>query len=91
MPLIVKVVEQNKDLFHNFCNYKTNFLKNFHKVFQKSYRSFHVPRLSNPFNIGIPSALIRQPIYNLSARFLGDKAIESRPTLTRGKGNVSTY
>ena len=91
MPLVVKVVEQNKEFFHNFCNYKTNYLKKFPQNFQKSYRSFHVPRPSTPFNIGIPSALIRRPIYNLSARFLGDKAIESRPTLTRGKGNVSTY
>ena len=91
MPLIVKVVEQNKEFFHTFCNYKTNYLKKFPQIFQKSYRSFHVPRPSTLFNIGIPSALIRRPIYNLSARFLGDKAIESRPTLTRGKGTVSTY
>ena len=91
MPLIVKMVEQNKDLFHKFFNYKTNYLKKFPIMFQKSYRSFHVPRPSTPFNIGIPSALIRRPIYNLSATLLGDKAIESRPTLTRGKGIVSTY
>ena len=44
-----------------------------------------------PFNNGIPSALNRRPIYNLSATFVGDKAIENRPTLIRAKGNVSTY
>ena len=51
-----KVVEQNKYLFHNFCDYKTNYLKNFAQNFQKSYPSFHVPRPSTPFIIGIPSA-----------------------------------
>ena len=30
-------------------------------------------------------------IYKLCATFVGDKAIESRPTLIRVKGNVSTY
>ena len=45
----------------------------------------------HPFNIGIPSALNRRPMYNLYARFVGDKAIESRSTLIRGKGDVSTY
>ena len=41
--------------------------------------------------IGIPSAVNRRPMYNLFATFVGDKAIESRPTLIMGKGNVSTY
>ena len=91
IPLSVKVVEQNKNLFHNFCEYKTNYLKTFPQNFQKSYRSFHVARPSTRFTIGIPSALNRRPMYNLSATFVGDKAIESRPTLIRVKGNVSTY
>ena len=59
--------------------------------FYKRYTSFHVPRPSTPFNIWIPSALNRRPMYNLYATFVGDKAIESRPTMIRGKGNVSTY
>ena len=85
------MVEQNKYLFHDVCDYKSNYLKKFPQNFLKSYRSFHVPRPSTPFNIGIPGALNRRPMYNLSATFVGDKAIESRPTLIRGKGNVSTY
>ena len=85
------MVEQNKYLFHNFCDYKTNYLKNIPQKFPKSYRSFHVARPSTPLNIGIPSALNRRPMYNLSATFVGDKTIESRPTLIRVKGNVSTY
>ena len=89
--MIVKVVEQNKYLFHNFCDYKTNYLKKFSQNFPKSYRSFHVARPSTPFNIGIPSALNRRPMYKLSATFVGDKAVESRPTLIRVTGKVSTY
>ena len=54
------MVEQNKNLFHNFCDYKTNYLKKFPQSFQKSYRSFHVARPSTPFTIGIPSALNRR-------------------------------
>ena len=91
MPLIVKVVEQNKYLFHNFCDYKTNYLKIFPQKFQKSYMSFQVARPSTPFNFGFPSALNCGPMYNLSATFVGDRAIETRPTLIRGKGNVCTY
>ena len=67
------MVEQNFDLFHNFCDYKTNYLKTVPQIFQKSYTSFHVPRPSTPFNFGIPSALNRRPMYNLSATFVGDK------------------
>ena len=85
------MVEQNKYLFHKFCDYKINYLKKLPQSFMNGYTSFHVPRLSSPFNIGIPSALNRRPMYNLYATFVGDKAIESRPTLMRGKGNVSIY
>ena len=85
------MVEQNKDLFHIFCDYKINYLKKFPQSFKNGYTIFHVPRPSSPFNIGIPSALNHRPMYNLYATIVGDKAIESRPTLMRGKGNVSTY
>ena len=85
------MVEQNKYLFHNFCDYKTNYLKNFPQTFKNGYTIFHVPHPSTPFIIGIPSALNRRPINNLYAAFVGDKVIESRQTLTMGKGNVSTY
>ena len=84
-------VEQNKYLFHNFCDYKTNYLKKFPQNVKNGYTSSHVPHPSSPFNIGITSALNRRPMYNLSATFVGDKAIEGRPTLIMGKGNVSTY
>ena len=40
MPLIVKVVKQNKDFFHNFFTNKTNFLKNFHKILKKATGAF---------------------------------------------------
>ena len=85
------MVEQNEYLFHSFCDYKTNYLKKFPQSFKNGYTIFHVPRPSTPFNIGIPSALNRRPMYNLYATFVGDKAIESRPTFIRGKGNVFTY
>ena len=50
------MVEQNKYLFYNFCDYKTTYLKKFAQSFQKSYTSFQVPRPSTPFIIGIPNA-----------------------------------
>ena len=84
-------VEQNKSLFHNFCDYNTNYLKKFPQNFKNGYTSSHVPNPSSLFNIGITSALNRRPMYNLYATFVGDKAIESRSTLIMSKGNVSTY
>ena len=84
-------VEQNNSLFQNFCYYNTNYLKKFPQNFKNGYTSSHVPHPSSPFNIWIPSAPNRRPMYNLYATFVGDKAIESRRTMIRGKGNVSTY
>ena len=83
--------EQNNKLFHNFYDYNTNYLKKFPQSFKYGYTSSHVPHPSSPFNIGITSVLNRRPMYNLYATFVGDKAIESRPTLIMSKGNVSTY
>ena len=85
------MVEQNKYLFNKFGDYKSNYLKKFPQNFKNGYTIFHVPRTSTPFNIGIPSALNRRPMHNLYTTFVGDKAIESRPTLIRAKGNVSKY
>ena len=82
-----RVVEENKYLFHSFCDYKTNYLKKFPQNFQKSYTSFRVPRPSIPFNNGIPSALNRRPMYNLSATFVGDKAIEKSANIDQGQGD----
>ena len=85
-----RFVEQNKSFFQNFCDCNTKYLKKFPQTFKYGYTSSHVPHPSSPFNIGITSALNRRPMYNLYATFVGDKAIESRPTLIMSKGNVST-
>ena len=42
---------------------------------------FAVPRPSTPFNVGISSV----------QHFAANSSIESRPTLIRGKGNLSPY
>ena len=54
-------------------------------------RSFLFLAPPPPFNVGISSALNGRPMEKWYATFAGDSSIESRPTLIRGKGNLSTY
>ena len=54
IPLIVKVVEQNKYLFHNFCYYNTNFLKKFSTEFQKRLQELSRSSPLNPLQYWYP-------------------------------------
>ena len=103
--LIVQLTEENKCLFHNFYGWFSNlnqFKRSIHESFKHEYTICPVPRPSSPppplrlplpidFNVGISSALNRRPIQNSYATFVCDKSIERRPTLIRGRGDLSTY